>query len=418
MLGRALPPSTTDHEPLPGAPADGADWPTEAARLRDELPWPDEVVDRLLAVYGTRCRELLALSRSTPELGRVLGTGRGALVAAEVVVAVEQEGAAHLTDILHRRTMIGLEPGWGREIHREVAELAAPLLGWSADDVRREVADHDTYIAERCSVGLPDHSERRGTRCFPRRSSAAARRAISPSSRPRGGVRQVVDGVADDPAGTDGLFVCPSFPLIPTLLASFGAAGGLVGAQDVSVHPSGPYTGEVSAEVLAQLGVRLVMAGHPERRRLFGETDDVVRRKVTAAATAGMAPILVVGEQEEGESAERAVAAQLDAWLADLPPEADVLVAYEPAWAIGRPQPAPPGHVATATLAVRGLLDGRVRDPRVVYGGSAQPGTFGGIRDAAGEPAAVPDGVFMARFGLDPKDFLTVVAEVRGRGMS
>ena len=116
---------------------------------------------------------------------------------------------------------------------------------------------------------------------------------------------QVVDGVSDDPAGTDGLFVCPSFPLIPTLLASFGAAGGLVGAQDVSVHPSGPYTGEVSAEVLAQLGVRLVMAGHPERRRLFGETDDVVRRKVTAAATAGMAPILVVGEQEEGESAER-----------------------------------------------------------------------------------------------------------------
>ena len=154
LLGRALPPSTTDHEPLPGAPADGADWPTEAARLRDELPWPDDVVDRLLAVYGTRCRELLALHRRDPELGRVLGTGRGALVAAEVVVAVEQEGAAHLTDILHRRTMIGLEPGWGREIQREVAELAAPLLGWSADDVRREVADHDTYVAERLLGGV------------------------------------------------------------------------------------------------------------------------------------------------------------------------------------------------------------------------------------------------------------------------
>jgi triosephosphate isomerase len=170
--------------------------------------------------------------------------------------------------------------------------------------------------------------------------------------------------------------------------------------------------------VLAELGARLVMAGHPERRRLFGETDDVVRRKVTAAATAGMAPILVVGEQEEGESAERAVAAQLDAWLVDLPDGADVLVAYEPAWAIGAPQPAPPGHVAAATLAVRGLLEGRVADARVVYGGSAQPGTFGAIRDAAGEPAAVPDGVFMARFGLDPKDFLTVVGEVRGSHLS
>ena len=180
------------------------------------------------------------------------------------------------------------------------------------------------------------------------------------------------------------------------------------------MHPAGPYTGEVSAELLAQLGVRLVMAGHPERRRLFGETDDVVRRKVTAAASAGMAPILVVGEQEEGESAEKAVAAQLDTWLADLPGDADVLVAYEPAWAIGRPQPAPARHVAEATLAVRGLLADRVRDPRVVYGGSAQPGTFRAIHEAAGERAAVPDGVFMARFGLDPGDFLTVVREVRG----
>lgn len=119
LLGRTLPLSTTDREPLPGAalpgaPPEGADWPAEAARLRDELPWPDEVVDRLLAV----------------------------------------EGAVHLTDVLHRRTMIGLEPGWGREIHREVAELAAPLRGWSADDVRREVAAHDTYVTERLLGGV------------------------------------------------------------------------------------------------------------------------------------------------------------------------------------------------------------------------------------------------------------------------
>jgi glycerol-3-phosphate dehydrogenase len=159
LLGRTLPASTADREPLPGAPAIGTDWPTEAARLRDELPWPDEVVERLLAVYGTRCRELLALCARDPELGRVLGTGRSALVAAEVVVAVEQEGARHLNDILHRRTMIGLEPGWGREIHREVAELAAPLLGWSADDVSREVAAHDTYITERLLGGVATSSD-------------------------------------------------------------------------------------------------------------------------------------------------------------------------------------------------------------------------------------------------------------------
>jgi triosephosphate isomerase (TIM) len=234
--------------------------------------------------------------------------------------------------------------------------------------------------------------------------SAAQARAWGPA---------VVAG-SGDPTG---LFICPAFPLIPTLLDGFAAAGGLVGAQDVSVHPAGPYTGEVSAALLAELGATLVMAGHPERRRLFGESDATVRAKVTATAAAGLAPVLVVGEQEEGESAEAAVAAQLDAWLADAPGGGDLLVAYEPAWAIGRPQPAPPAHVAAATLAIRALLAGkwadRFADPRLVYGGSAQPGTYTAIAEAAPEPAAVPDGVFMARFGLDPRDFLTVTTEVR-----
>jgi triosephosphate isomerase len=223
---------------------------------------------------------------------------------------------------------------------------------------------------------------------------------------------QVLDGSGD--GGATGLFVCPSFPLIPALLETFGAAGGLVGAQDVSVHPAGAYTGEVSATVLAELGVRLVMVGHPERRRLHGESDDLIRAKVNAVVEAGMAPIVVVGEDREGEPAEKAVQAQIDTWLKDVPAGADVVVAYEPAWAIGRPQPAPPEHVAHSTLAVRGLLRGRLDDPRVIYGGSAQPGTFAAIAQAAGTtPAAVPDGVFMARFGLEPRDFLTVVREVR-----
>jgi len=225
---------------------------------------------------------------------------------------------------------------------------------------------------------------------------------------------RVLAGVSSDEAGVNGLFVCPSFPLIPALLETFGKAGGLVGAQDVSSYPTGPYTGEVSAEVLAELGTRMVMAGHPDRRRLLGETDDVIRRKVWATAAAEMAPIVVVGEQLEGESAERAVAVQVDAWFGDLPPEADVIVAYEPAWAIGQPQPAPPEHIAKSTLAIRSLLKGRIDDPRIVYGGSVQAGTFSAIRQAAGRHSgAVPDGVFMARAGIDPDGFLTVVREVR-----
>lgn len=159
LLGRTLPPSTAAHRPLPGAPSGNTDWAAEEARLRTELQatgWPDELTERLLAVYGVRCRELLALTAGTPELGRVVGTGRSAVLAAEVEVAVRQEGAAHLADILHRRTMVGFEPGNGREIEREVAEIAAPLLGWSADDVEREVAAHERYVEERLLGGVKE----------------------------------------------------------------------------------------------------------------------------------------------------------------------------------------------------------------------------------------------------------------------
>jgi glycerol-3-phosphate dehydrogenase len=159
LLGRTLPPSTAAHRPLPGAPSGNTDWAAEEARLRTELQatgWPDELTERLLAVYGVRCRELLALTAGTPELGRVVGTGRSAVLAAEVEVAVRQEGAAHLADILHRRTMVGFEPGNGREIEREVAEIAAPLLGWSADDVEREVAAHERYVDERLLGGVKE----------------------------------------------------------------------------------------------------------------------------------------------------------------------------------------------------------------------------------------------------------------------
>ncbi len=251
---------------------------------------------------------------------------------------------------------------------------------------------------------------------LPRTLVGCSSKSYFSAARARAWGPQVLAGVRPDggAGGVEGLFVCPSFPLIPLLLDTFGAAGGLVGAQDVSVHPAGAYTGEVSAAVLAELGVRLVMVGHPERRRLHGETDDVVRAKVNAVVGAGMAPIVVVGEDREGEPAERAVAAQVDAWLADVPAGADAVVAYEPAWAIGRPRPAPPGHVADATRAVRALLRERLDDARVIYGGSAQPGTFAAIAEAAGSDAdAVPDGVFMARFGIEPRDFLTVVHEVR-----
>lgn len=213
-----------------------------------------------------------------------------------------------------------------------------------------------------------------------------------------------------DPGST---YICPSFPLITLLQDSFGAAGGLVGAQDVSVHPPGAFTGEVSAALLAGLGVRLVMAGHPERRRLFGETDAVVRAKVAATAAAGMAPVVVVGEAVEGTSAATAIKQQVDAVIGDTECPGGLVVAYEPAWAIGREQPAPAGHIADAIATVRDLTAGYGDDVRVLYGGSAQQGTFSDIAAAAGgDPLALPDGVFLGRAGVDPHSFAAVATEV------
>ncbi len=182
----------------------------------------------------------------------------------------------------------------------------------------------------------------------------------------------VAAGVADDPAGTGGLFICPSFPLIPLLLDGFATAGGLVGAQDVSAHPPGAFTGEVSATVLADLGARFVMVGHPERRRYFSDTDEVIKAKVAATVAAGMAPILVVGESVRGDSPEDVVAQQLDHWLGSN--SGDLVVAYEPAWAIGQPEPAPADHIAQSTAAIRTLAASRTGDTRILYAAVLSPG--------------------------------------------
>ena len=158
LLGRTLPLSTTDREPLPGAGCRAPRRRVSTGRPRPpgcatSCPGPTRSSTGCWRCTARGAGNSSRCAHAVPA-GRVLGTGRSALVAAEVVLAVQQEAAMHLTDILHRRTMIGLEPGWGREIHREVAELAAPLCGWSADDVRREVAAHDTYVTERLLGGV------------------------------------------------------------------------------------------------------------------------------------------------------------------------------------------------------------------------------------------------------------------------
>jgi triosephosphate isomerase (TIM) len=178
-------------------------------------------------------------------------------------------------------------------------------------------------------------------------------------------------------------------PLAPVLRGTAVA----LGAQDVSAHADGAHTGEVAAGMLADVGVRLVVVGHSERRADHGETDALVRAKAAAVLGAGLVPIVCVGEVEAERAAgrhEEVVVAQLRGSLADLPvaSASDLVVAYEPVWAIGT------GRTATADDAqamsavvrtvLRDLFGAQGADVRVLYGGSMKPAN-------AAELLAMPD---------------------------
>jgi triosephosphate isomerase (TIM) len=213
----------------------------------------------------------------------------------------------------------------------------------------------------------------------------------------------------DAPAVVDGrvrVFVIPTYLQIAAALEAFAGTPVLVGAQDVSAYPPGAYTGEVTAAELAEIGVTVAEIGHAERRRLLGDTDEVVTAKTAVAIAAGITPVLCVGEPDRlaTDGATTATLDQVRDALRDAP-AGPVIVAYEPVWAIGATQPAPDTHIITVTRALRAALDA---DPHrigsvVIYGGSAGPGLLTRLGGAA-------DGLFLGRFAHDP-DNLTAVLE-------
>jgi triosephosphate isomerase len=205
-------------------------------------------------------------------------------------------------------------------------------------------------------------------------------------------------------------FVIPSFPLLPAALDRLTPRGVLVGAQTVS-WGAGALTGEVSAALLAEMGVTLVEIGHAERREHFGETDDVIARKVDAADAEGLRTLLCVGEPERTDPAAAiafCVRQVQSAIRADAAKLASILVAYEPIWAIGADRPADPGYVSVVLAGLRDALSslgGAV--PPLVYGGSAGPGLLDQL------PAA--DGLFLGRFAHDTAAFAAVLDEASAR---
>lgn len=211
-------------------------------------------------------------------------------------------------------------------------------------------------------------------------------------------------------AATD-IFVAPSFPALPAVSGALAGSRIRLAAQDVFWEDAGPYTGEVGAGQLAEVGCSIVEVGHAERRRLFGETDEIVAAKSAAAARHGLQPLVCVGEPEQTSASGAAleVVTQTEAAFAMATPGAGLpwIVAYEPHWAIGRDQPASVSHVAQVldALALWGAESGH--RPTLLYGGSARPGTLTELAEAT--PAV--DGVFLGRYAHDPRAVASVLDE-------
>lgn len=226
---------------------------------------------------------------------------------------------------------------------------------------------------------------------------------------------ELVQGVCVGVAGLDvDVAVCVPYPYLAQVGEALKGANVTVGAQDVSEHAQGAYTGEVSAAMLLDFGCKYAIVGHSERRSYYGDTDAVVAAKCEAALKSGLIPILCVGEtldERESNVTADVVTRQLDAFISRCGVDAlaNAVVAYEPVWAIGT------GRTATPEQAqeVHALIRARVaRDSatvagglRILYGGSMKPGN-------AKELMAQPDidGGLIGGAALVAADFVAICA--------
>jgi triosephosphate isomerase len=215
-------------------------------------------------------------------------------------------------------------------------------------------------------------------------------------------------------AGDVGLFVLPSFPSVVDAIDTFEGTGVDVGAQDLFWEDRGAYTGEVSGRDLAAIGCTYAAIGHAERRSVLGEDDRMTGAKLSAAFRNGLTPVICIGEKEysNAERAAQECIAELEALLvnSDVPRGAPVVLAYEPEWAIGAAKAASPEHVAEVADRLRSWLDDNplFSRARVIYGGSAGPGTLTELGSSV-------DGLFLGRFAHDPYALRDILDESLAR---
>ena len=222
----------------------------------------------------------------------------------------------------------------------------------------------------------------------------------------------------DSPPGIDVVF-CPPWAYLDRLVSALRSGGVRFGVQTTAAEPAGAFTGEHAAEMARDLGAEFAIVGHSERRRLYAETDAVVGAKFLAARRAGLTPIVCVGEtleERRNGNAAGVVLAQLDALDAGAGPSAwkDVVIAYEPVWAIGTGETATPAQAQEMHAVIREHLAHRSSDlageTRILYGGSvntanadalfAQPDIDGGLVGGASLDAGEFAGICRAAASL------------------
>jgi triosephosphate isomerase (TIM) len=214
-------------------------------------------------------------------------------------------------------------------------------------------------------------------------------------------------------SGGPEVVVCPPFTSLKTAVEHCFQSRVRVAAQNMHEADEGAFTGEISAPMLLDLGVEGVILGHSERRQYFNETDEALGRKVPVALGAGLEPILCVGENESQRDADETqdvLTRQVQADLAEVPDArlSEVVIAYEPIWAIGTGRTATGEQAQEAIALIRGLIEARSPEAaeaiRILYGGSVKP-------DNATELLAQPDidGALVGGASLDPGDFAEIV---------
>ena len=208
--------------------------------------------------------------------------------------------------------------------------------------------------------------------------------------------------------------ICAPFTQLAALKEAFGDCGVKVGAQNMHFEESGAFTGEIAPAMLTEIGVDYVIIGHSERRQYFAETDETVNKKVKKAFEHGLVPIMCVGEVLEQRDAGQAydvVKTQVEGGIKDLSAEQmkQLVIAYEPVWAIGTGRTATPEQAqemcAYLRQVIEGLYGSEVSEEVIIqYGGSVKPNNASELMNMEDI-----DGALVGGASLKPEDFIQIV---------